>query len=78
MEIVLSSQMNIKIYEKVHKNIKNARTGIRTRVEASTGLHDSPLHYPDAVKSVYLHDVSGTSECDSLHLSLTLGTWFKS
>lgn len=51
---------------------KNARTGIRTRVGGSTGLHDSPLHYPDAVKSVYLHDVSGTSECDSLHLSLTL------
>jgi len=28
------------------------------------------------VKSVYLHDVSGTSECDSLHLSLTLDTWY--
>lgn len=26
----------------------NARTGSRTRVEASTGLHDRPLHYPDS------------------------------
>ena len=25
----------------------NARTGIRTRVGASTGLHDRPLHYSD-------------------------------
>lgn len=27
--------------------VNNARTGIRTRVGASTGLHDRPLHYPD-------------------------------
>lgn len=26
----------------------SARTGSRTRVEASTGLHDRPLHYPDS------------------------------
>ena len=27
--------------------ILGARTGIRTRVESSTGFHDRPLHYPD-------------------------------
>ena len=27
--------------------IDYARTGIRTRVESSTGFHDGPLHHPD-------------------------------